>query len=274
MIASIAMMVVLHGVYKDANGWLCNREPAYLYDTGAHLVAVWAPALQPSDATDPRFAELIANGSQFHIKSFGLRDAQQFSKDFLVDRWNKIEKHPRKNDRIARETALNALRQRPLEIAGVAFKTYLGYCYIELLQRYARKDLGYNELTDEQLNILAEKFGFITQKALPAQPLSYLQRYFVAAWPYYLVVIISPLIWGFATFITRQRPFAFVVFVHASILLVVITALSPRASVRYLQPLSMLALLGIAVCFGKIATKTKPITPESGSDATAVPKLL
>ena len=67
VVASIAMMFVMHGAYKYANGWLSNREPAYLYDAGAHLAAVWAPALEPSDATDPRFGDLIANGDQFKI---------------------------------------------------------------------------------------------------------------------------------------------------------------------------------------------------------------
>src|SRR3954452_9107100 len=63
--ASVAMMFVMHGAYKYANGWLSNREPAYLYDAGAHLAAVWAPALVPSDASDPRFRDIIANGHQF-----------------------------------------------------------------------------------------------------------------------------------------------------------------------------------------------------------------
>ena len=46
VVASIAMMFVMHGAYKYANGWLSKREPAYLYDAGAHLAAVWAPALR------------------------------------------------------------------------------------------------------------------------------------------------------------------------------------------------------------------------------------
>src|SRR5262249_50105412 len=62
VMASIAMMFVMHGAYKYANGWLSKREPAYLYDAGAHLVAVWAPILEPSDASDPRFGDIIANG--------------------------------------------------------------------------------------------------------------------------------------------------------------------------------------------------------------------
>jgi hypothetical protein len=39
-----------------------------------------------------------------------------------------------------------------------------------------------------------------------------------------------------------KRAFVFLLFIHALILIVVITALSPQASVRYLQPISMLTL--------------------------------
>jgi len=272
--ASIAMMFVTHGAYRYVNGWLSNREPAYLYDAGAHLVAVWAPALRPSDATDPRFGDVIASGHQFHLQSLRLRDAQHFGEGFLVDRWGKIEKDLRKNDRVARETAINALRRRPLEIVGLGVKTYLEYCHIELLQRYARKDLGYGQLTDDQLKMLAEKFGFTTGEQLPAQPFSLSQWYFLGAWPYYLIVIIAPLICAFATLISRYRALACLLFVHASILLVVITALSPRACVRYLQPLSVLMLLSIAICVDRIASTRKPTPLKSAPDVVAFPKLV
>src|SRR6478672_9553210 len=138
--ASIAMMFVMHGAYKYANGYLTHREPAYLYDAGAHLAAVWAPALQPSDATDPRFGEIIANGPQFKIKVLGLRNAQQYGKGLLIDRWHEIEKDQRKNDRVARETAINALRHRPLEIVGLAVITYMGYWNPRSIRWYARTD--------------------------------------------------------------------------------------------------------------------------------------
>ena len=177
VIASVAMMFVMHGAYKYANGWLSSREPAYLYDAGAHLAAVWAPALEPSDASDPRFGEVIANGHQFKIKNLHLRNAQQFGDGLLVKRWREIEKDPRTNDRIARETAINALRRRPLEIAGLAVaRTYLGYWNPGSIRRYARTDLGYGKLSDDQIKLLAEKFGFQTVKHLPVQPFSLLQQ--------------------------------------------------------------------------------------------------
>ena len=146
VIASVAMMFVMHGAYKYANGWLSSREPAYLYDAGAHLAAVWAPALEPSDATDPRFGEIIANGHQFKIKDLHLRNHQQYFPGLLMDRWREIEKDPRKNDRVARETAINALRHQPLEIVGLAVKTYMEYWNPESMWRYARIDLGYAQV--------------------------------------------------------------------------------------------------------------------------------
>jgi hypothetical protein len=265
VVASIAMMFIMHGAYKYANGWLSNRQPAYLYDAGSHLVAVWAPALQPSDATDSRFRDLIANGHQFKIDDPTLRNAQHFGEGFLIDRWRKIEKNRRTRDRIARETAMNALRRRPLQIAGLALRTYMGYWGIASIQSYAREDLGGVDLTDDQVKMLAQKFRFATVKRITSQPLSLLQWYFVRAWPYYFIVIVSPLVCAFGTWLSRDRAFAFLLFIHALILIVVITALSPQACIRYLQPVSVLTLLSIAICVDWLARRARPAATQSAS---------
>jgi len=263
VVASITMMLMMHGAYRYVNGWLSNREPAYLYGTGSHLAAVWAPALEPSDASDPRFGELIANGDQFKIKNLHFRNAQQYSGGFLIKRWRAIEKDLRKNERVARETAMNALRRRPLQIAGLAVKTYLEYWNIGSMRWHAQSDLGYGKLRDEQVKTFADKFGFRTVNRLPAQPFSLSQRYYLAAWPYYFIVIVSPLVCAFASWLARDRAFALLLFVHASILMAAITALSPQASVRYLQPVSFLMLLSIAICVDWLARRARPATRPS-----------
>ena len=265
VVASLAIMLLMHGAYKEVYGKLSKRESAYLHDSGAHLVSVWAPVLEPSDATDSRLGELIANGHQFKIHDLTLRNAQHFGEDFLIDRWRKIEKKRRKSDRIAKETAMNALRRRPLQIVGLAMKTYMGYWGIASIQSYAREDLGYGELTEEQVKVLAEKFRFITVKLLPAQPFSLLQRYFLAGWPYYFIVVVSPLTCALATWVSRQRAFALLLFIHVSILMVVVTALSPQACIRYLQPVSLLTLLSIAVCVDCLARRARPAAMQSAS---------
>ena len=265
VIASVAMMFVMHGAYKYANGALSNREPAYLYDAGAHLAAVWAPALEPSDATDSRFRDLIANGHQFKIKDLHLRNHQRYFPGLLMDRWREIEKDPRKNDRVTRETAINALRHRPLEIVGLAVKTYMEYWNPESIWRYARTDLGYGGLSDAQILMLAEKFGFQTVKRLPAQPYSLLQEYFLAGLSYYFIVVVSPLLCASATWLSRDRAFALLLFIHASILMVVVTALSPQPCIRYLQPVSVLTLLSIAICVDWLPRKARPAETQPAS---------
>ena len=258
LIASIAMMLVMHGAYKYANGWLSSREPAYLYDAGAHLIAVWAPALEPTDASDPRFADVIANGDQFKIKNLRFRNAQQFGQGMLMDRWREIERDRQTNDRVARDTAINALRHRPLEIVGLAVTTYMQYWYPQFIQRVARNDLGYAKMRDDEVGMFAEKFGLQTVIRPSTLPQSFLQRYFVGAWPYYFLVVLSPLVCAFAIWLSRDRAFAFLLFVHASILMVVVTALSPQACIRYLQPVSVLTLLSIAICVNSLGRRAKP----------------
>jgi hypothetical protein len=162
------------------------------------------------------------------------------------------------NDRVARETAINALRRRPLEIAGVTVQTYMDYWNPRLIWRYARNDLGYGKVTDDRVKTLAEKFGFQSVKQLPTQPFLLLQRYFLGAWPYYFLVIVSPLVCAFATWLRRDRAFALLLFIHASILMVVVTALSPQPGIRYIQPVSVLTLLSIAICVDCVARRLRP----------------
>ncbi len=265
LIASVMIMFVTHSAYKHVNGWLAGREPGYLYTTGLHLVSTWAPALEPSDAPDPRFQELIAQGYQFELKNLRVRNAQRFADGFLIDRWSKIEKDLKKRDDVAKQTVINALRRRPLQIIDLAVKTYLSYWHIRAIQRYARIDLGYANLTEDDVKTLAERFGFNTVKEIARQPLSLLQLYFVAAWPYYYVVLVSPLICAFATRLSRQRSFALLSFVHASILMVIVTGLSPQPCIRYLQPVSILALLSIAICVDRIASRRMLTSARLGS---------
>jgi hypothetical protein len=113
-------------------------------------------------------------------------------------------------------------------------------------------------LKNGDLKRLSEKFGFQPAKHVPALPLSLLQRYFLAAWPYYFVVILSPLVCAIATWLSRDRAFAFLLFIHASILMVAVTALSPQPGIRYIQPVSLLALLSIAVCVNWLVTRVRP----------------
>ena len=92
-------------------------------------------------------------------------------------------------------------------------------------------------------------------KQITSQPLSLLQVYFVSGWPYYFVVLLAPLTCALAIWLGRRRSFGLLLFIHASIFMVVITALSSQPSIRYLQPLSMLTLFSIAICLDRVVRR-------------------
>jgi len=247
-VTSIAAMFLMHGAYKQVNGLLTDREPAYLYATGLHLLAFWAPILIPADASDERLAQIIAEGDEFNIKDLTLRNCQRFEKDYLVDRWQEEEPDWTLGSEIAKETALHALRRNPLGVLGLAGQTFAQYWNLRDLRYYATIDLGHNDLTEEQAGELAENFHFATDGRIIGAPPTLLQRYFLLAWPYCYFLLLSPILGACAVYLTRERQPALFLLLHLVIILSVTFTFAVAPSFRYLQPVSLLALLLVALC--------------------------
>ncbi len=246
--ASIAAMLLMHGVYKQVNGLLTDREPAYLYATGLHLLAFWAPILIPADASDERLAQIIAQGDEFDIKDLTLRNCQRFEKDYLVDRWQEEEPDWTLGSQIAKETALHALRRNPWQVLVLAGRTFAQYWNLRDLRYYATIDLGHNDLVSEQIELLAEHFHFATDGRIIGAPPTLLQRYFLLAWPYCYFLLLSPLLGACAVYLTREKQLALFLLLHLVIILSVTFTFAVAPSFRYLQPVSLLALLLVALC--------------------------
>lgn len=257
-VTSIAAMFLMHGAYKQVNGLLTDREPAYLYATGLHLLAFWAPILVPADASDERLAEIIAEGDEFNIKDLTLRNCQRFEKDYLVDRWQEEEPDWTLGSQIAKETALHALRRNPWGVLGLAGQTFAQYWNLSDLRYYATIDLGHNDLTEEQAGQLAEHFHFATDGRIIGAPPTLLQRYFLLAWPYCYFLLLSPILGACAVYLTREKQLALFLLLHLVIILSVTFTFAVAPSFRYLQPVSLLALLLVALCLrGSLSSRSR-----------------
>jgi len=247
LLTSIAMMLLLHGAYKQANGWLSHREPGYLYATGRHLLVFWAPILTPLDASDQRLARIIEQGNEFDIKKLTARNSQRWAPGYLIDRWEKVEPDRRRADEIAKETALHALRRNPLQILRLAAQTFAQYWNLRSL-RYMRVDLGHNNLTPEQRSILAERFHLATDGQIIGAPRTMLQKYFFLSWPYSFFLLLSPILGVSAVYLSREKQLALFLLVHLVVILTVTLTFTVEPSFRYLQPVSVLTILSIALC--------------------------
>jgi hypothetical protein len=245
---SLVIMLLLHGAYKQANGWLCGRAPAYLYATGLHLLAFWAPILVPADASDARLARIIEQGDEFEIKELTARNDQRFESGYLIDRWQEAEPDTPRANRIAKETALRALRRNPLAVLHLAARTFAQYWNLKDLRHYANIDLGHNDLTPEQNAVLAESFHFATDGRIIGSPPTLLQRFFLLSWPYCYFVLLSPILGIWAVYIARERQLALLILLHLVVILAVTFTFAVAPSFRYLQPASVLTLLSFALC--------------------------
>jgi hypothetical protein len=247
-LASIALMLLLHGGYRQLNGLLCGREPAYLYATGLHLLAFWAPVVTPADASDPRLAEIIAQGEEFEIKDLRARNRQRFDSDYLIGRWQEAEPDTPVASQIAKETALRALRRNPLQVLGLAAQTFAQYWNLKDLRSYASIDLGHHDLTIEQRSLLAECFHFATDGRIIGAPPTLLQHLFLNSWPYCYFVLLSPVLGVWAVYLARDKQIALLLLLHLAIILAVTFTFAVAPSLRYLQPASILTLLIVALC--------------------------
>jgi hypothetical protein len=244
LLVSIALLFLLHGGYKRFNGWISEREPAYLYGTGLVFLCYWSPILQPEDAADPRLADLIRIGDEFELRNPDLRNSQRFSPGFLLDRWSKIETDPWKADRLARKTAQRALRRDPLGVLAIAWRTYSNYWNAQEMKESAELDFSFtNPPSGDFLALVATNFHHTHPND---QTKSLLQRYYVAAWPYYSFILLAPLLSALTILLRRTRSYALLLFIHISIMMSTSMTFGSD-SVRYFQPISFVTLLVLAL---------------------------
>jgi hypothetical protein len=245
LLLSVTLMFLLHAGYKQTNGWLSHREPDYLYSTGITLLAFWAPVLQPEDAPDPGLADLIRRGDEFHLKNPVFRNAQRFRPDHLIDRLRKLEPDKPKADSLAKRTALHALFRDPLGVLGISWRTYLSYWNVAAMKKCAVSDFSFRRPPNDQLiELLASRFHLSYAKGSTA--LSPAQLYYIVAWPYYFLILLAPLLSGLVIALRSVRRYAILLFVHISIMMAMAMTFGGD-SIRYLQPISFMTLLLLAL---------------------------
>ncbi len=239
---SLILMFALHAAYQRTNGALSERPPAYLYSSGFSVLASWAPTLRPDDSPDPRLGQIIAQGDKFHLSDMRLRNSQLYSPGYLIARWKNEEPDLAMADRVARQTALHSLLRRPLGVFALGARTFLSYFDTQQLHRQAKSDLGKPNWPAPAVTMLASHFRNSPPLQTGGKAETILQRYFLRAEPYYYAALLAPLFGGSLFFFLRKGYVA-VLFCHGGIFLATNSLLAVTASVRYLQPMSLLTIL-------------------------------
>lgn len=262
LLVSLLLMFLLHEGYKRTNGWISHRPPALLHAAGIIQLAILSPVLEPEDSPDPALADLIRKGDEFHLKDLSFRDGQRFGPGFLIDRFTRL--HPERSgaERIARETAMNAVRRNPLAVLNLGWRVYSDYWSVAAMKASARSDFGFgNPPKQDLLDLLASRFHLAIDTKTQTE--SFLQQWSVAAWPYYFLILLAPFPAAFAVVFRPTRRYATFVFIHITLTLIVSTVFGGH-TVRYLQPLSFCTLLVVALYLRRF---TEPLRSAADSRA-------
>jgi len=147
---------------------------------------------------------------------------------------------------------LNALRRNPLQVLGLAWRTFIAYWNVKELRGYARIDLGHVDLSRQSAALLAERFHFAADLQIKDAPLTVLQRYFVASLPYCYFVLLSPMLGLVAIYLCREKQYPLFLVLHLCIILGMTLTFMSAPSLRYLQPISVLTLMCIGLCIRAI----------------------
>lgn len=268
---SILFMFLLQQGYQQINGRLASREPALLHNTGLSVLTTWAPVLKPTDSPDPRLSELIARGKEFRLNDVWSRDGQLYSPGGLADRWKQIEPNDVVSNQVAKQTALNALLRHPLDVVSLGAKTFLHYWNFQHIRRQAKVELGKtrNNWSKEKKWNVAAHFRLVPPSARDAKTNTLSQRHFLRSQPYYYTVLLSPFVCVGLIFFLAEG-YVFLLCLHSWILFGTITILSKDASVRYLQPMSLLTILIFAALVKAVIDRRSQPTSIGIHDRQAV----
>ena len=245
---SILLMFVFLQGYRQLNGRLAGREPALLHNSGLSVLTTWAPVLKPTDSPDPRLSELIANGDQFRLNDLWLRDIQLYSPGGLVARWKQIQPNAAIANQVAKQTALNALLRRPMDVVTLGAKTFLatGISSASIGRQSVELGKARNNWPEKRTWDVATHFHLSPPPPRDAKTYTLLQRYFLRSQPYYYVVLLSPFV-CVGLILLVSEGYVSLLFLNSWILFGTVTLLSKVTSVRYLQPMSLLTILIFAV---------------------------
>jgi len=137
----------------------------------------------------------------------------------------------------------------------LGMKTFLGYWDFSQIHRQARVELGIGRHLPEQIiSDLAAHFHLSPPLRGDTNAYTLLQRYYLCAQPYYYVVLLSPIVCAGLIFFVAEG-YVSLLFLHNWILFGTVTFLSVTASVRYLQPMSLLTMLIFAALVKAVADR-------------------
>jgi hypothetical protein len=246
-IAIIVCQAALYG-YREWNGHLNHRPPAYNYSDGLFLASFWAPVIEARDFPIADLRGPIFNHLAFELKNPKLRNNQCFSqggldeniiKDTTAEFGGDGVSYPNK---LAKKTALRAAKRNPLGLLHLFYVTAREYFDPTYFRSTVQLEEGSVQVAGAEFDrMLRENFH---QGYAPLRS-SLVQRWHLSAEPWYQFLLLAPLVFLIVAIASGRRYAREKIFFGVAIygLTLGAVALTQEPSVRYMIPDAWLAPL-------------------------------
>lgn len=255
---SLAVSQGLLARYKVWYGKLASREPAFLYQDGAFLVADFAPLIDPEDFPVPAKRDAIFSKLQFDRRDPATRPAQHFLPGGLwLNILNEVQDAKQAND-LARETAMHAVLRQPFSELRLATRMFFTYFDPAALRSWLVIDEGGEgdlEMRDETKGWLQHLYGVSDP---PQYQTSLTKRWHLLAVPWYWLIlcslVLSPLV--FLVRPAMDRPPLIPCTTAALLFLLGVTVTIDHPTPRFLTSAAWIVLLLLGIAF---STNSSPL---------------
>lgn len=218
--------------------------PAYIYHDGYFLLSDFAPLVAPEDYPIARDRSWVFSRIKVPLGDRRLREQQHWFSDGICQVIKRVPGQGEyRGNRMARLTALHAIRRAPLRAIDLVLASASDYFDVEYLRQSIALDQGSGlRLSPANAERIQQLFGFAPTSE---DDNSMVRRWSRLAWPWYIALLVVPGVYVAALLLLwrRARTIDWYLALPATLIVFTSTVLVGRPTVRYETTLAWLAFL-------------------------------
>jgi hypothetical protein len=245
---SVLLFIGLHQAYQAWNGSLSKLPPAYTYADGFFLLSNVSPLVKPGDTDNAVIAEILRQPMMWGTRpwEWNARNAEMFSPGGLVPKIKKAFNDDYRANAESRRIARKVILRDPVGFFGLAFDSYQKFFSKPYMLQTMKFEAGMAGSGPDELRLFAV---FHLDATELAEHDTVTRKYYLASWPYYILLIHTPLVLLGSLFVAKSesRKFLWFLLIIGTLHVVVVQTLGVEPSPRHNHAVVILLALGVGV---------------------------
>lgn len=252
---SIILLFTFTTAYKNFHGFLHAKPPAYSYDDGFFAIGYVIPFLESHHFHDEGLGRRIIDNPVWPLDDRRNRPMHRWMENGTLNRLQTLLPDRLEANMVARQTALNAVLDRPMDFLHLGWLNFTDYFDARSLRASMKKDMGDRQIEEEFYQLLREHFHYASDRSSALELQSPTGKYFLKSGRWLQFLLFLPvawlLLWIFAPDSGQRRKILLMLLLSLTLMGVVVFLIE-LPTPRYLHIPAWLALLSAGVGLDRI----------------------